>query len=260
MAQDDLDHIPSIVPGRDDDDDPVPHSRTRRAETSRGSGRGKDGGSRGNSGGGGGGSRLVALVAVLALVGAAGAGAWAWQLQKELGQTTVMMDRYAKRIVSLEDRLSDTDEGLSQNTEAMAVKIKELYSEVDKLWASAWRRNRAAIEELQQSSSAQGNKLAAANKSLEATSGQLEEAMADLSRLKSVAGDMERLTSNARSNQAAVEQATDRLNRLNADLTRLAKRVESNEEWVQSINAFRGQVNRSLSELQATVRDLRAAP
>jgi thiazole synthase len=51
--------------------------------------------------------------------------AWAFQLQQQLELANTQMDRYAKRIVDLEDRLSDTDEGLSQNTAAMAVKIKE---------------------------------------------------------------------------------------------------------------------------------------
>ncbi|GAB3322485.1 hypothetical protein [Haliea atlantica] len=265
MAQDDLDHIPSIVPGRDDDD-PAPVSRPRgaRSEASPRSGSRGSGGGRGGSGSppgaGGGGSRAGIAVAVLALLLAAGAAFWAWQLQQKLGQANVTMERYAQRIADLEDRLSDTDEGLSQNTQAMAVKIKELYSEVDKLWASAWRRNKAAIEELQKSSSSQGNKLSATEKSLASAQEQLKQASADLARLKSVAGDLERLMSSAKANQAAVDRATETLNRLSGQVAGLAKKVENQEQWLQSIDAFRRQVNGSLTELQGAVRSLQATP
>lgn len=265
MAQDDLDHIPSIVPGRDDDD-PVPASRPRssRPDNSRATGRNSSGGGRGGSGaaggGNGGGSRAGTVLAVLALLLALGAGFWAWQLQQKLGQANVTMERYAQRIADLENRLSDTDEGLSQNTQAMAVKIKELYSEVDKLWASAWRRNQAAIEELQKSGSARGSKLSATEKSLASTQEQLKQATADLARLKSVAGDLERLMSSAKANQAAVDKATGTLNRMNTQLSSLAKKVDSQEQWLQSIDAFRRQVNGSLTELQATVRSLQPSP
>jgi len=34
--------------------------------------------------------------------------------------------------------------------------------------------------------------------------------------------------------------------------------VQSNEEWLNSINAFRKQVNASLTELQGSVRTLQA--
>lgn len=203
---------------------------------------------------------VPALIAVLALLAALGSAFWAWQLQQKLGQANVMMERYAQRITDLEDRLSDTDEGLSQNTQAMAVKIKELYSEVDKLWASAWRRNQAAIEELQKSSASRGNQLTAAEKSLASTQEQMKQAMADLSRLKNVAGDLERLMSNARANQAAVDKATATLNQMNTQLSGLAKKVDSQDQWLQSIDAFRRQVNGSLADLQATVRNLQGAP
>jgi hypothetical protein len=36
--------------------------------------------------------------------------------------------------------------------------------------------------------------------------------------------------------------------------------VAGNEEWVGSVNAFRKQVNTSLSELQNSVRSMQSAP
>jgi septal ring factor EnvC (AmiA/AmiB activator) len=81
-----------------------------------------------------------------------------------------------------------------------------------------------------------------------------------MAKLKSVGGDLARLMSSAKANQAEVERVADSLNRINLDLAKLEKRVAGNEEWVASVNAFRRQVNTSLGELQATIRALQASP
>jgi septal ring factor EnvC (AmiA/AmiB activator) len=60
----------------------------------------------------------------------------------------------------------------------------------------------------------------------------------------------------AKANQAEVERVADALNAINLQLAKLDKRVQGSEEWVGSVNAFRRQVNTSLSELQATVRSM----
>lgn len=253
MPQDDLDHIPSIVPSRDTE----PRPATSRA------GNGKSGGSRdgrGPASARGGAGLLARLFITVALVVAGVACAWAWQLQQRLEQADHQLASYSGRLADLEDRLSDTDEGLSQNTEAMAVKIKELYSEVDKLWASAWRRNKANIEELQASSKSHGDSVASLKKSMTGVESQIEDAAADLAKLKGVAGDLERLMASARANGAEVERVADSLNKINLELSKLNKRVQSNEEWVDSINAFRRQINTTTSDLQAQIRALQATP
>jgi len=261
MPHDDLDHIPSIVPSRDKE----PHfggagtsaGQTRGTKPSR---KQTKGGTRPPSGGSGGGGIWSRLFITVALVIAAVACAWAWQLQEQLEQSGHLMERYEDRISDLEDRLSDTDEGLSQNTAAMAVKIKELYSEVDKLWASAWRKNKAKIATLEVSSKSNSKKLASAEKSLATARSQLKAASGDIAKLKSVAGDLDRLLKSSKSSQAEVERVADDLNRINLDIAKFDKRVKDNEEWLASINAFRSQVNSALTRIQADVRALQATP
>jgi chromosome segregation ATPase len=262
MAQDDLDHMPSIVPSREAGADyGTSKSRGSKPDKPRSGQRPPAGPGNGGGGNGSGGAGVLArLFIAVALVVAGGACYWAFQLQQQLEQANAQMERYAKRIGDLEARLSDTDEGLSQNTEAMAVKIKELFAEVDKLWASAWRRNKAAIEELEKTSASQVRKVAAAEKTIAANETQLKSAASDIARLKSVAGDLERLMASAKANQTEVERVADSLNRVNVELTRLSKRVGDNEEWVNSINAFRAQINRTISELQTSVRNLQSTP
>lgn len=247
MAQDDLEHIPSIVPTRDSD------------------ARGVGGATRGRASPGkapatGGAGLWARLFITLALLGAGAACAWAWQLQQQLQQSQTALQGYVQRIADLEDRLSDTDEGLSNNTATMAVKIKEVtakadknFSEIDKLWASAWRKNKAKIADLEKKSAGQVKQLTAVEK-------QLKEAGQDIAKLESVAGDLDRLMSNAQSSQAEVERVADELNLINLELAKLAKRVQGNEEWVGSINAFRRQMSSAMTDLRADLQALQASP
>ena len=258
MPHDDLDHIPSIVPSRDSE--PQYASRQARGAKSaptRGKAK-RGGGSPPNSAGGAG--IWGRLFLTVSLVVAAVACAWAWQLQGQLEQSGHLMARYEVRIADLEDRLSDTDQGLSQNTAAMAVKIKELYSEVDKLWASAWRKNKAKIEALEKSSRTNTKKLASTEKSLATAQSQLKAASGDLAKLKSVAGDLSRLMNSAKANQSEVERVADDLNRINLEFAKIGKQVGDNKEWLASINAFRSQTNSALTRMQADIRTLQATP
>lgn len=63
-----------------------------------------------------------------------------------------------ERITELENRLSATGEDLDQSAAALQVKVveltaktKELWEQMDKLWASAWRKNQAEIGSLNKS-------------------------------------------------------------------------------------------------------------
>ncbi|MFT4824942.1 MAG: chromosome segregation ATPase [Halioglobus sp.] len=253
MAHDDLDHIPAITATRDG----VP--RNPRANT-----RGSQSASKGRKPERPSSAEGVGLFARLfitvALVVGAVACAWAWQLQERLEQSGHLLERYEERISDLEDRLSDTDEGLNQNSATMAVKIKELYSEVDKLWASAWRKNKAQIEALQKQGASTTKKAASSEKVLASNQTQLKSMTADIAKLKSVTGDLDRLMASAKTNQAEVERVADTLNRMNLDIAKLDKEVQGNEEWTRSVDAFRRQVNSTLTRLQASIRSLEAAP
>jgi chromosome segregation ATPase len=254
MSHDDLDHIPSIVPSRDN-----PPQRPA------GSARAKDGGSsragqkpgRNSSAGNG---LLTRLFIAVSLVVAAVACAWAWQLQEELQQANVVMVDYAERIGDLEARLSDTDQGMSQNAAVQAAKIRELDVEVRKLWDNVWKQSKARLAKLEASSTSQGKTLGTMEKSLSSAQSQLKSSSGDIAKLKSVAGDLDRLMSSAKANQAEVERVADTLNRINLDISKINKRVQGNEEWLASVNAFRKQVNAQLSELRASISRMQGAP
>jgi uncharacterized coiled-coil protein SlyX len=82
---------------------------------------------------------------------------------------------------------------------------------------------------------------------------QLAAMQTELGALTQVAGDLERLAASAQRAQTDVERLADGLNKSNLERAALRKQVESNAEWIESINAFRRQINASIAELEADV-------
>lgn len=249
MSNDDLDHIPSIVPTRD----PV---TPRPAGGARGAKKApvrKAGGGKGDAGGSGTGP-LARLLLTIALVVAGVACAWSWQLQQQLEVNRAQAEDYARRIQDLEARLSDTDEGMNQNAQLQAAKIRELDLEVRKLWDNVWKQAKERLTKLENDNAIQGKKITATAGSITTLEKQVKDAAGDIARLKSVAGDLERIIASGKARQAEVERVADSISRVNLDLAKLNKRVQGNEEWIASINAFRKQVNASIVDLQAVLR------
>jgi chromosome segregation ATPase len=254
MTHDDLDHIPAIVPTRDG----APQRSSSKTRAGKG-GAAKRPGPAVPSSKPAGAGLLARLFITIGLVVAAVACAWAWQLQLELQQAREQMANYASRIGHLEDRLSDTDEGMTQSAAVQSVKLSELDKEVRKLWDSR-KKSKKILEKLEASTGSHDKSIKGLQGTVSGVESQLESASGDITKLKSVAGDLSRLMSSAKANQAEVERVADTLNRINLDLSKLEKRVQGNEEWVGSVNAFRKQVNASLSDLQARLQSLQAAP
>ena len=257
MSKDDIDGIPSIVPSRDRDYTMV---QTPTASASRG--KGKKGGNGGTPRGPAvksATSLLARLLITVSLVVAGVACAWAWQLQEQLRQTSFALNDYETRIADLEARLSDTDEGMSQNAAVQAAKIRELDSEVRKLWDNVWKQSKARLGKLEASSKTYSGKIAANEKALKSLQSKSDSAAGDLAKLNNVSGDLSRLMSSAKSNQAEVERVADTLNSINLDLAKLSRQVKANDEGIRATDAFRRQVNASISDLEAAVRVLQVS-
>jgi len=73
-----------------------------------------------------------------------------------------------------------------------------------------------------------------------------------------VAGDLERLAASAQRAQTDVERLADGLNKSNLERAALRKQVESNAGWIESINAFRRQVNANIAQLEADMAAMNA--
>jgi len=117
---------------KDDDISPIPSiSASRDASAPSATVPRPRGGSRSSPKAGGGGKPglISGIGLTAALLVAIAACVWSWQLQEKLTQAGHVLDRYEKRIGDLENRLSDTDEGMSQNAAVQAAKIRELDSD-----------------------------------------------------------------------------------------------------------------------------------
>lgn len=94
---------------------------------------------------------LVISALLLALLSTGAAGYLLYNQQ----QSQLAFDNATARILELENRLSATGEEMGNSTVALQVKVtelanrlEELWQQMDKLWASAWRRNQSEIKDL----------------------------------------------------------------------------------------------------------------
>lgn len=100
----------------------------------------------------GGGFPFTATLALLVALGACGGGYYLYDLSLKQAATNAAAEA---RIAELESKLSATGEEMGESTVALQVKVtelsertNELWEQMDKLWASAWRRNQKEISDL----------------------------------------------------------------------------------------------------------------
>ncbi|MAD89881.1 MAG: hypothetical protein CMK64_09280 [Pseudoalteromonas sp.] len=105
-------------------------------------------------------SPVALILGVVSLIGLAVGG---YTLHQQNLETQTKLVAAEQRIADLERALSATGEEMGESAGAMRAKLTalaertdELWTQMDKLWASAWRRNQSEIKALQQ----QTNKLA----------------------------------------------------------------------------------------------------
>lgn len=188
----------------------------------------------------------IFLVSLIALAGV-GASYYLFTLTQQ--QQALLTDA-DKRISQLEAKLSATGEEIGESTVALQVKVTELtnktaelWEQMDKLWASAWRRNQKEIGEL-------GDKLKADKAALEESIG-LVARNQDLQKTKTAAleGQLSGLSDELLSLNLQIEQTAaliaerasgdkvvnDKLSLLEQRNNALAGRIGTLEREIKSI-------------------------
>lgn len=251
MSRDELQTIPSFAADRDE----AVTSAPRGAVPSRGR----------PTGGGSGSSALGRLVLTIALVVAAVACAWAWQLQQLLDATMANQTALATRTADLEALLSDTDESVAQSAAALGAQLKVVDKETRRL-EQRRREMDVRLDKFEKSATALATDVKTVKSGVDSNASQakalttnVDKLVADLASLKQVAGDLERLSTTAKGVQTNLERLADNVNKANLERAALNKRVAANEEWIESINAFRRQVNTNISQLESGLRALQNA-
>ena len=241
MSRDDLNDIPSFTANRDEAVSSAPRgaipARAPRTEAAMG--------------------LTARLVLTIALAVAGIACGWAWQLQTALDDAQRQQKLTQGRVADLEALLSDTDETVNKSAAAMGAQLRLLDTEVRKLW-DARKISNGKLTKLEKTAVTQEGQLTNLNNKAMRQAEQLATAQSELAALTKVAGDLERLAASAQRAQTDVERLADGLNKSNLERSALRKQVESNAEWIESINAFRRQVNANIAELEADVAALSA--
>ncbi len=242
MSRDDLTDIPSFAASRDEAVSSAPRGAipARNATTRAGIG------------------LATRLVLTLALAAAGVACGWAWQLQTLLDGAQTQLKTTQARVSDLEALLSDTDETVNKSAAAMGAQLRLLDTEVRKLW-DARKGSNVTLNKLEKGAAAQEKQISGLNTESTSQNERLNALQKELSALTKVAGDLERLAANAQRAQTDVERLADGVNKANFERAALRKQVESNAEWIESINAFRRQVNASIAELEADLATLNAS-
>ena len=241
MSRDDLNDIPSFTANRDEAVSSAPRgaipARAPRTEAAMG--------------------LTARLVLTIALAVAGIACGWAWQLQTALDDAQHQQKLTQGRVADLEALLSDTDETVNKSAAAMGAQLRLLDTEVRKLW-DARKISNGKLTKLEKTAVTQEKQITNLNNKATRQAEQLALTQSELAALTKVAGDLERLAASAQRAQTDVERLADGLNKSNLERSALRKQVESNAEWIESINAFRRQVNANIAKLEADVAALSA--
>lgn len=196
---------------------------------------------------------LGRLVLTIALVAAAVGCAWAWQLQVALENSQAEAQSLGSRVADLEALLSDTDETVNKSAAALGAQLKVVDTETRRL-EQRRREHDSRIEKLEKSTASLGTQLSKVETTTASQGKTVAALSGDLASLKKVAGELERLAATAKQSQTNMERLADNVNKANLERSAMAKRVESNEQWIESINAFRKQVNANISRLDSALR------
>ncbi|GEA06404.1 hypothetical protein KUL42_11650 [Alteromonas sp. KUL42] len=188
----------------------------------------------------------ITFVAMIALVACGGC----YYLYTLLEQQKAVALEADKRIMQLENKLSATGEEIGESTVALQVKVTELtnktaelWEQMDKLWASAWRRNQKEIADM---GDRIGNVQTALNKNINGVSDEIkaqEAAMGSVrNQLASIADELlavnvqlEQALGDKESAQQSVRNLTDKISVLEQRNATLSGRISSLENEIRDI-------------------------
>ncbi len=178
---------------------------------------------------------------------------WAGYLQSQLLGAE-------QRVAALEQRLSSTDESVNQSSVTLQVRIKEVDAALTELRDGTLKSYKTTLDQrgaqldnldkvvksTQGSATKLEQRVAEHDKALDSTRVQLDKVspLVELSNLNKKKVD---------EHQLALDSLTGKLKAVSDGQAKLDGRLANNEEWVESINAFRKQMNREIVNLKQQI-------
>lgn len=185
------------------------------------------------------------------------------------------LEQSNRRIQDLEGRLALVGDSAEETTANVLERLDFNFSEIDKLWAARNSTNQN-VNELTGKLALQNDKIGGNAEAVEAlgqivarNGSQLQESLASVNRLQNEFNQMgERLVTLSSAVQSVQSVAQDManirasLNNGDSTLIGLQDRMENVEEAVESIDAYRLQVNQTIIRLQENIQSMaeRSAP
>lgn len=255
--------MPTITPDRDE--------IVSRNTQGTGSGRRKPGGKQKPPSSGT--AKGVTVLFVVSLLIGLSALVWAFTLQQKIQRADMALKASAQRIQKLEDQISSTDESVDKSKAALQVQLNEVakqnkkaWTQIDQLWASAWRKNQAQIKsnqsEIKATTKSLSADIAALGKRLseqKAATNKVESKINDHSAaVEKLNGRLSAIDSKGTYRQNQLEDLAIRVEQVAADIQMQNSRLTDNEDWIKAINTHRQQINKSLDALQKNIRELQA--
>ena len=182
---------------------------------------------------------------------------WNKMLVDDIHQQDIQLQDAQLRLTKLEAQLSTTDESVSQSSVAMQIKLKELsdrndelWTQMDKLWASAWRRNQTEIVahskqldenvELLKTIDAKLSKLSQRNNGFKA----------DIMSLNAKTEDIAAIDKSLTKNTQQLKSFSQQIDKISKQIKANEKIANENTKWLESVDVFRQQTNRKFSDIQ----------
>lgn len=206
----------------------------------------------------GGSSVLVGLLCIMvALV--SGAAAYLYMQTQTLSEQRDDLD---SRVKVLEQKLSVTDESLSQSGAAIQSVLKdqaeemELHmSEIRKLWGVAYDTNRIDIEALEKTTASQTTSVNSLRESVTKLEPLADSFASSQSRIEALANQSLALSAGFDETEGQLRELSDGLAVLRGEIS-AQKNVSSNHtEAIEAIDQYRVQINQRLIQLENQIRN-----
>ncbi|MCW7554018.1 hypothetical protein NX722_15600 [Endozoicomonas gorgoniicola] len=207
---------------------------------------------------------LLVLVAALG-----GAGGWQfYEMQQVLEDTRSQLQNAKDNLSQVTGEVSATGKTLNQSDSSIRSELKEVNSEIRKLWDVSNKRNRhwilinkdnvvKATKKADNAASEAGK----ANKAIAGLSKELKDARQSLKAMSSeqVAAQSE-VTANLQAMRSQLEALQSQLAQQKKQNAELEQRIRDQSDAVKSMDNFRQQVNRKIHQLEETVREFTQPP
>lgn len=198
----------------------------------------------------GGGGWLQWLV-ILLLLG----GSYYLYQQLDLARAQLVLDE--QRILRLEKQLNITDESVSETSNQFEKQMQFLDTEIRKLWDNVWKRSKEQLAEHETKIAKMEKSLESINKQFEGLNSKVaavEKAnAADKKELANLKVQLQKTRDMTETNWSEIAELKQGGN-VADKVAKLESRVKANEEWLESVNAFRKQVNRDITDLRTAIQ------